>query len=94
LNQQSHRTKRIITKTGKEYGAQLFTKANLRRTLINPVYKGFVAHKEAVYEGEHEGILEPEFFHEVQRVFEKCPHIRGRESWAKDQALLKNLIRC
>lgn len=84
LNQQGHRTKRIISKTGKEYGAQLFTKANLRRTLINPVYKGFVAHKDAVYEGEHEGILDPEFFDEVQRVFEKCPHIRGRESAAKD----------
>ncbi|WP_322497296.1 recombinase family protein [Candidatus Cyrtobacter comes] len=52
LNQQGHRTKRIISKTGKEYGAQLFTKANLlRRTLINPVYKGFVTHKNAIYEG-------------------------------------------
>ena len=78
LNQQGYRTKRIISKTGKEYGAQLFTKANLRRTFINPVYKGFVSHKDAVYEGEHEGILEPEFFDEVQRVFEKCPHVRGR----------------
>lgn len=94
LNQQGHRTKRIISKTGKEYGAQLFTKANLRRTLVNPVYKGFVSHKDAVYEGEHEGILEPEFFDEVQRVFAKCPHVRGRESATKDQALLKNLIRC
>ncbi len=90
LNNDGYRSKQFTAKTGKDIGGARFTKANLRRTLVNPVYKGFVAHKDAVYEG----ILEPAFFDEVQRVFEKCPHIRGRESASKDQALLKNLIRC
>ena len=55
----------------------MFAKASLRRLLTNAIYVGRVEHRGAVYAGEHEGIVKPEVWEEVNADL-RSPD-RGRE---------------
>lgn len=56
----------ITTRTGKS-----FSKGQLYHLLANKVYIGKITHKDKVYEGEHEGIIDAAVFDEVQNILLK-----------------------
>lgn len=60
------RSKQWTTKTGRERGGLLFTRGHLYRILTNPIYVGRVHHKGAIYDGQHNGIVDPDIWQRVQ----------------------------
>jgi hypothetical protein len=94
LNKRGYRTKIKKLKTGKASGGQMFERKAIQRILQNPYYKGCVTHRGAVYQGEHEGIIDEETWNRVQEVF-KANSIGPRErKTALNPSFLKGKIRC
>src|ERR1700730_17836652 len=52
--------------TGGSRGAKRFSRGAVYLMLQNWLYRGNVAHKEKIYPGQHEAIIEPEFWQAVQ----------------------------
>ncbi|WP_075291076.1 recombinase family protein [Pararhizobium arenae] len=44
------------------------TRGKMRHLLTNPIYLGKIRHKDAIYDGEHEAILDTEMFEQVQSL--------------------------
>ena len=57
-------------------------------------YLGKVRHKDQVYEGEHEAIIDADTFHQVQGMLKRNLRSGGKYSSNKYNALLKGLVRC
>lgn len=68
------------------------SKGNLYKILSNKIYIGLISYKGNDYEGEHEGIIDPDIFNKVQELLKqnrnnnKCKHI------AKSPSLLAGKI--
>jgi len=86
--------KRWITKTGNERGGKPFCKNSLYRLLTNVVYTGKIEFKGAIYEGEHDGIVDPDLWQKVQKILQRNGHTGGREVRNKYGALLKGILYC
>jgi len=86
--------KRRVTKTGKQLGGRPFDKATLHHLLVNPVLIGKIKHKDALYDGEHEPIVDVEVFNKVQALLKNNGRSGGVEVRNKYGALLRGLIRC
>lgn len=59
-------TKRRLHARGKLIGGRPFSRGNLYQMLQNPIYRGKVAHKGQVHEGEHDPIIDEGLWSEVQ----------------------------
>jgi len=86
--------KRRITKKGKKVGGRPFDRATLYTLLTNPVLTGKIKHKDQVYEGEHEAIIDLELFDTVQAQLRHNGRTGGVEVRNKYGALLRGLLRC
>jgi site-specific DNA recombinase len=86
--------KRWITRKGHERGGKPFCKNSLYRLLTNVVYTGKIAFKGAVYEGEHDGIVDPDLWQEAQKILQRNGRTGGREVRNKYGALLKGILYC
>ena len=93
LNKKGYRTKRWTTKTGKEYGGKRFNKNNVGRHLTDVCYIGKVRHKDEVYEGLQEAIVNEGTFHRVQETLDRN-RVETTSSRPKETFLLKGLVRC
>jgi len=60
--------------------------------LKSPVYAGKVRHKEAIYDGEHEGLVEEELFDEVQRIIASNNRRKLLGGNCKTPSLLSGMI--
>ncbi|NLW84454.1 MAG: recombinase family protein [Phycisphaerae bacterium] len=94
LREKGIMTKQYSTKTGNSRGGAPFDKTTLHRTLTNVTYLGKVRHKDQVYEGEHEAIIDADTFHQVQGMLKRNLRSGGKYSSNKYNALLKGLVRC
>lgn len=86
--------KRRITRKGDTKGGRPFDKATLYVLLINPIVTGKIVHKDQVYEGEHEAIVDPVLFERVQTQLSTNGRTGGVEVRNKYGALLRGLLRC
>jgi site-specific DNA recombinase len=86
-------TKFYKTKHGHPRGGRPFDNGTLRRVLRNVTYIGMIGYRGEAYEGEHEGIVDPDLFHQVQRQLNNSAanHTRRR---SKYKHLLQGLVRC
>jgi site-specific DNA recombinase len=82
LNAAGHRTRR----------GRLFDKGVVYRLLNNPTYVGEVAHKGAVYPGEHEAVVDRATWDKVRAILAQKQHRRACQTRAATPALLKGLI--
>ena len=64
------------------------------RILKNPYYKGCVKHKENVYPGEHEAIIEESIWNQVQEIFKKHERPEQKERKTATPSFLKGLVFC
>jgi site-specific DNA recombinase len=85
-------TKRWQTRKGHFRGGQPFTKSSLHHLLTNPVYLGKVKYKKEVHSGEHQAIVAPDVWQQVQNLL----HQNGPETTTRTEshALLKGILRC
>ncbi|RMF21152.1 MAG: recombinase family protein, partial [Deltaproteobacteria bacterium] len=94
LDRRGWTTKRWTTKKGTQRGGRPFNKNTLYGLLTNVAYVGKVRYKHEVYEGEHEGIVDPDTFEEVQRLLRTNHRTGGARVRNRFGALLKGLLRC
>lgn len=62
LERRGIRSKRRVTRDGREHGCARFSRGALYLLLQNRLYVGEVTHKGTAYPGEHEGIVDPALF--------------------------------
>ena len=86
--------KKWTTQKGEERGGNLFTKSSLFRLLTNIIYTGNINYKGTVYPGEHEGIVAPELWQQVQDTLRHNGRSGGKEIRNKYGALLRGLLYC
>jgi len=82
------------TKKGLSRGGRPFDKCSVYALLTNPIYIGKIKHKEDVYDGEHEPIIDPSVFEKVQTTLQQNGRGRGNHLINKYGALLKGLLHC
>src|SRR5690606_38804518 len=70
------------------------SKKRLLQLLRNVTYLGKVKHHDQVYEGEHEAIIDPETFDQVQARLDANTSDHGSRVCNTNNALLKGLVRC
>lgn len=87
-------TKRWTTKAGKPMGGRAMDKGVVHALLTNPVYIGKVRHKEELYEGEHDAIVDADDFEATQQRLRLNGATGGSGIRNKHGALLKGLVRC
>jgi site-specific DNA recombinase len=87
-------TKTWTTKRGHDRTGRPFQKPSLRRLLTSPVYVGTVVYDGQTYDGEHDGIVDPEVWARVQRILKRNGSNGGRGVRNRHGALLKGIFRC
>ena len=67
-------SKKHITRKGKEIGGRPFGRGALFHSLSNPIYIGKIKHRDALHEGAHPAIIDPELFDKVQTKLQAGSH--------------------
>ncbi len=86
------RTKRRVTKLGKQQGGILFGRGHLYQILGNPIYAGKIRHRRQVFEGKHPAIIDPDIWEDVQkRLIAASGRARGQVNAAHPSELAGKL---
>ena len=91
LNQQGFTTKRWVSTKGLEHGGKPLNPKYLYRILTHPLYIGKITHKEKVWAGKHEPIIDKPLWDQVHCVIQK-QHRQTRHRWDHPY-LLKGKLR-
>lgn len=94
LNRLGWHNKVWTTRRGIEKGGRPFDKSSVYNLLTNVLYVGKLKHKENVYEAEHEGIVDPEVFRQVNELLRSNGRGGGSRTRDKYGACLRGLIYC
>jgi len=87
-------TKQWTTRKGRERGGKPLTRNGLYTMLMNPIYVGRVKHNGSTYPGEHEPIVDPAIWEQVQSLLRRNGRSGGRAIRNKGAALLGGLLWC
>ncbi len=68
LAEKGYTSKNWVSRTGKHHQGQPITKSAIYKILCNQIYIGKISHKGTIYEGEHEGIIDPQIFEKVRSM--------------------------
>ena len=93
-NSRGWTTKSWTTTAGRTVGNREFDKTIISRLLRNPLYVGKVPHNGAVYDGEHEAIVDADLFRRVQAQLKLAGERGGASVRNSTGALLGGLVRC
>lgn len=94
LNRNGYRTKLRAHTNGRNAGNKLYAPKDVRRILTNPCYKGYVTHKENVYLGEHEAIIDEPVWDYAQTLFKKYNQDARKGYRSASPSFLKGFIKC
>lgn len=94
LARRDWKNKAWSTKTGIVKGGQPFDRNSLYAMLTNPLYCGHIRYKKEVHPGEHEAIVSPEMFKQVQMQLQHNRRRGAHHLKNKHGALLRGLLFC
>jgi DNA invertase Pin-like site-specific DNA recombinase len=77
---------------GQIVGGVLFRRGSLSQLLQNPLYMGKVRHRDSLYEGEHDALIEEETWNEVRRILELNRNERRNGSNVRYPSLLTGML--
>jgi DNA invertase Pin-like site-specific DNA recombinase len=86
------RTKVRRHANGRSVGGVAFTRGSLAQLLQNPLFAGKVSHRGELFDGEHEAIIEPELWGQVQRLIATNRRERLHGIRTRSPSLLTGLI--
>ena len=92
LNREGYRTEIKTSAPGNTSGGVDYSRGMLFRLLSNPVYRGMMVHKDKVYAGEHEAIIDEELWDQVQAAMAGRTQGHSRRLNAKNPSLLVGLL--
>ncbi|MGJ8563858.1 MAG: recombinase family protein [Alphaproteobacteria bacterium] len=81
-----------IHKSGKQSGGKPFTRGHIYRMLTNPIYIGQIQHKEKIYAGNHEAIIDTALWDQVQAIIKDNAVKRTTIGNSKSPTLLAGLL--
>ena len=86
------RTRKRTASDGTVSGGGTFDRGHIHHILTNPIYAGRIRHKDKVHEGQHDPIIEPERWEQVQHLLQQgAARSRGRKS-AKRRSYLSGKL--
>jgi DNA invertase Pin-like site-specific DNA recombinase len=94
LQEQGFRSKTWTTTTGRRFEGRVFNKGGIYKLINNHVYLGEVVHKENVYPGEHEAIIDRATWEKVQAIFASNGQNRSAMTRRQTPAALMGLVHC
>lgn len=87
------RSKTTQLKSGKTRGGVVMGKGAIHHILTNPIYIGKIKHKDKIYDGQHEAIIEQDLWDQVQAALtENAQKPRGSSVGSDNVALLKGKL--
>ncbi len=87
-DQRGLQTKLRLKADGKQTGGGAFDRGHIHHILTNPVYAGRIRHKEKVFNGQHEAIIDPDRWDRIQQLLQNgAAKVRARKT-AKQRSLL------
>ena len=92
LEQSGVRSKPHIAKDGKAYGACIMYRGALSHLLTNQIYRGVIAFKGGLYEGEHERIVPVELFQSVRALLSAQGPGEAAKKKLASPAILKGIL--
>lgn len=92
LGRAGYVSKERISKNGRVSGGLPFQTGNLYHILRNPIYIGKIRHKNKVYDGQHEPIIDQELWDQVQQTLIGNAPKRRRSSNIRTKRLFTGLI--
>lgn len=69
-----------------------FSRGNIYKILSNKVYIGKLQHKDKVYEGKHNALIDDEVFNKVQELLQENASVQRHTLYAKEGSLLMGLL--
>jgi site-specific DNA recombinase len=94
LDQLGWTNKTWLTRQGRYKGGRPFDKCSLHALLTNVIYAGKIRHKDQIYAGQHEPIIEQKVFDAVQLQLKEHGRGKGQRLTNRHNALLKGLLYC
>lgn len=94
LNAAGITTKRWVTKGGILHTGRPWDRGHIYRILHNPVYVGRVKHRENIYPGEHEAIIEVDLWDRVVAMLKENALHEEAQKRSLVPSLLKGIISC
>lgn len=65
------RSKRYITKSGRDQGGRTLSRGHIHKILSNPLYAGRIAHKGVTYDGQHQANIDPDHWQRIQDLMQR-----------------------
>ncbi len=92
LDQAGIVSKRWVTQKGNQAGGKPFTRGSLYGLLSNPIYVGKIRHKDKIYDGQHEAIVDRDLWDRVQALLAKNRVVNLNKTRAKSPSLLAGIL--
>ena len=86
--------KQVTIRSGEKRGGGEWGAQDVHTVLRNPTYIGLVRYQRQVYEGEHEGIVDPVLYEQVQQTMSAKACGRGTRRGRNPEYLLQGLLWC
>ncbi len=77
-----------VSGTGRPFGGGPFTRGQIYSILRNPIYVGCIRHREKIYPGNHQTIIDDDLWEKVQERLSQSINGRRRKTEARHQSLL------
>lgn len=95
MNALDYKTKTWISEKGRKYQGVAFSKKAIYHILQNPVYAGKIRHKDKIYQGKHDPIIDPEAWEKSQVIFmRKDDRVLKPATRISAPPLLKGILYC
>ena len=86
------RSKQRADKQGNSRGGHPFSRGAIYWILKNPIYIGKIQHKDSLYDGQHDALIDEHDWKLVQNILKENAGLRERKSNNKCRALLRGLL--
>ena len=95
LNESGYRQKRYESRRKGPTGGKKFSAAGVRHILRSVLYLGKVKHKDEVFEGQHDAIIDPDLYGRVQEILDgNHKNRRAPPRSSQHEFILTSLLRC
>jgi site-specific DNA recombinase len=87
-------SRRRVSRNGRAFGGTPLDKGAIYKILSNPIYIGKIRHKQEVYDGRHEGIIDQVTWDKVRTLLAESPRTRSVATKRRTRAVLCGVLKC
>ena len=87
-----YKTRKRVHRSGKINGGQCISRGHIYAILSNPIYRGYIKHKDKTYPGVHQEIIEADIWEKVQSLLKSNAVRRKTTHNSRSTLLLSGLV--